>query len=123
MKRKILYGLLTVVLVNGLYVLLHFRFGMFLNCPGGFDAEADIKKGDIHLICFGLPDFKRWDEMQAIAKTYGFEYQNRGCLVSDDEDKCADEYNNKIIDYLTKRNGKDWFKRFEKSVDSLQQTR
>jgi hypothetical protein len=82
-----------------------------------FDAQADIRKGDIHLISYGFTiPFPGQD---SLTKKYGFYYQNRGCLVSDTTNKLAESYNDQVIEYLSKRNGKNWYKKFCLITDSL----
>ena len=122
MRKKINYGLLILIGFVGVFLILHFAFGMFnyFYCPDEFDSTSDINKGDIHLISYGLPDFLLEDKIQKIAKSYGFYYQNRGCSVAESEIICTKNYNNKIIEHLSERNGKEWYKRFETSIDSLE---
>lgn len=88
------------------------------DCSDGFDAEADITKGDVHLIMYGLPNFEFVSTEQKLAKLYGFYFANRGCVVSGDEFECADIYNKKVIEFLSARNGEDWYQRFNQSLDS-----
>lgn len=83
-----------------------------------FDAQADIRKGDIHLIKYGLTI--PVPGLDSLTKKYGFYYQNRGCIVNHDTlFKLADAYNEQVIEYLSKRNGEGWFKKFGLIVDSL----
>ncbi len=84
-----------------------------------FDAQPDIIKNDIHLIRYGL--LLPLPSLDSLTKHYGFRFQDRGCLTSDTTDKLAEIYNNQIIEFLSKRNGKDWYKRFVVIADSLQE--
>jgi len=122
MKRKIIYALLILIGVLGIYSLLHLGFGLFHtpDCSSGFDSKADIAKGDIHLITYGLPYDKEPEKIYNLTMSYGFFFANGGCSPRQDEEECADIYNKEIIDYLSARNGKDWYKKFEKSYDSLE---
>jgi hypothetical protein len=86
--------------------------------PTDFDAQADIRKGDIHLIQYGL--IFPFPERDSLTKLFGFYYQDRGCIVSDTINKLTDTYNEQIIKHLSKRNGSDWYKKFSLIADSLQ---
>lgn len=90
---------------------------LFSHLDTSFDAEADIRKGDIHLISYGLK-YPIPNE-DSLTKVFGFYYDNRGCVVSDTELVLEKVYNDKVIKYLEKRNGKGWYQRFNFVYDSL----
>lgn len=82
-----------------------------------FDAKADIAKGDIHLINFGL-HFPIPEE-DSLTKQYGFYFDERGCAITDTEIKLEKMYNDQVIKHLEERNGKGWYDRFCLVYDSL----
>ena len=85
--------------------------------PSKFDAKTDIQKGDIHLISYGLRyPLPKGD---SLTKAYGFYFQERGCGVTDTEVTLEKIYNDEVIRYLEKRNGKGWYERFCFVYDSL----
>lgn len=89
-----------------------------------FDVDSDIKKGKFHLITYGFPIpppnlLKASKQSDSLAKLYGFEFENRGCMIDSILQEKANTYNDKIILHLSKRNGENWFNRYNKSVDSL----
>lgn len=89
-----------------------------------FDAENDIKHGDIHLINYGLPinapdELNSKKKLDSIEKQLGFYWKNYGCIVDSESNALAKQYNDKIIQYLNKRNGKDWFIKYTYTADSI----
>lgn len=59
-------------------------------------------------------------QRQQIDAQYGFRFSiEAGCVVSDSLVKAIEVNNQKTDSILSKRHGKNWYKRFEKSVDSL----
>jgi hypothetical protein len=89
-----------------------------------FDADTDIKNGEVHLISYGLkfppppgvPNISK--QIDSLNAKYGVVWKNHGCSPPSDT-SALHEYNNKVIEYLSIRNGKGWFTKYEKSVDSL----
>ena len=89
-----------------------------------FDAENDIKKGNIRIITYGLPfHFPRFDQqLDSLQTHYGFKEENRGCVTNDVLYQKATDYNEKVIAHLSKRNGKNWHDTYRRQVDSLVRT-
>lgn len=86
------------------------------------DALADIRKGDIHLIAYGTPDFFMMDKIDSLAKQYGFYYKNEGCVIDVTSDAYSKIYNKVMVDFLEKRNGKNWMKRFDRDADAIEKS-
>ena len=91
-----------------------------------FDADGDIKKGDIHFIAYGFniePPNSNWRvirQIDSLRLSYGFEYQNRGCIAPDSiESIKMQEYNKQIERYLETKNGENWYKKYSHQLDSL----
>ncbi|MBL7936003.1 MAG: hypothetical protein JNM51_09390 [Bacteroidia bacterium] len=89
-----------------------------------FDAEKDIQRGDIHLISYGLalttPDeINAKKKVDSIEKKLGFYWKNYGCVVDSTSNALAQQYNDKIIEYLNNRNGIDWFIKYSNTADSI----
>jgi glutamate/tyrosine decarboxylase-like PLP-dependent enzyme len=80
-------------------------------------AERDIKYHAVKLITYGLgaPNAKS----QSISQKYGFRQFHLGCVVVYDKELQA--YQSTVEDYLDKRNGTGWRKRYNKELDSLQE--
>ena len=84
-----------------------------------FNAEDDIEKGNIRLLVYGelMPDE---DIQDSISKNYGFYfYRVAGCIIEDDIDAKADEYNKIMTEYLNKQNGSGWKDKFDNQVSKL----
>jgi hypothetical protein len=116
------YGLISIGLVF-VCGLLYVVIGLFhKKINPDFDAETDIKNGKVQLISFGLPLLppdllsagKKVDSLNVL---YGFSWDNRGCSPFDTAE--TREYNNTVIEYLSKRNGKGWWKKYNRTVDSI----
>lgn len=90
-----------------------------------FDAEGDIKKGDVHLISYGLvfplpPPYTNYNrQVDSLEIGYGIKYENRGCMTDSVSLKKMKDYNKIIIDHLSRRNGDQWYERYQRQVDSL----
>ena len=84
-----------------------------------FDADTDIKNGKVYLIGYGLkfpqpsgvPDISK--QMDSLNSKYGVVYFNDGCSPPIDT-VALYKYNNKVIEYLSIRNGKGWFAKYKK---------
>ncbi len=67
-----------------------------------FDSDTDIKNGKIHLITYGLSlpshaQLKVSKQIDSLEASYGFEWENRGCITDSLSDLKAGEYNKKIL--------------------------
>ena len=90
-----------------------------------FDVEADLKNGKVQLIQFGIPLtppdlMSAQKKVDSVTSLYGFNWDNRGCTPYDTAE--TREYNNAVIEYLSKRNGQGWWEKYNKTVDSLYST-
>jgi hypothetical protein len=117
LKRKITYGLLTIVLLVGLYFGLRFAFGLFT--PFNFwTAGQDIKNGKIQIAEIGeIP--LNFDQKQKLANSYGFDSYLFGCNVTTDVINGTDYYNRKMVDHLEGKYGKGWWTKFQTQLDSI----
>lgn len=117
MKRKILYGLFTILLVGGLYLGLRFGFGLFT--PFNFwTAEQDIKNGKIQIAEFGEMPLN-FEQKKSLANSYGFDFYLFGCNVTTDVISGTEYYNKKMVDHLESKYGKGWWTNFQTQLDSI----
>ena len=92
-----------------------------------FDSNSDIAKGDIKLISYGLvlqdpPHLSKFSvQLDSLQKHYGFYFENRGCNVDSISLIKMKAYNSKIIEYLTKKHGANWYEKYRRQVDSINQ--
>ncbi len=117
MKRKITYGLLTILLLGALYFGLRFEFGLFT--PYNFwTAEQDINSGKIQIIEIGeMPlNFVR---KQKLANSYGFNFQLPGCIVTKGVINGTEYYNTAMVNHLKSKYGINWWKNFQTQLDSI----
>jgi hypothetical protein len=117
LKRKTTYGLLTILLIGGLYFALRFTFGLFT--PFNFwTAGQDIKNGKIQIAEIGeMPlNFK---QKQKLANSYGFEFYLFGCNVTTDIINGTEYYNKTMVNYLESKYGIDWWTKFQTQLDSI----
>lgn len=90
-----------------------------------FDAERDIEKGKVCLISYGFsmpppPPFTNYNrQLDSMQKVYGFEYDNRGCMTDSISLQKMKDYNKIVIAHLAKRNGDNWYEKYQRQVDSL----
>lgn len=100
MRKKITYGLLTILFIGGLYLGLRFEFGLFT--PLNFwTARNDIENGKIQIVVIGeiLPTDK---QRQSLAKANGFNFYYFGDNISTDIINGAKYYNKAMVDYFEK---------------------
>lgn len=119
MRKKITYGLLTILLFGGLYLGLRFAFGLFtpLNSWTA-QARQDIKNGKIQIVVLGeiLPT----DELrQSFAKAHGFDFYYFGDNLSIDIINGTNYYNQTMIEYLETKYGSGWWTKFQNQLDSI----
>jgi hypothetical protein len=117
LKRKITYGLLTIVLLVGLYFGLRLGFGIFTPY-NSFTASQDIKNGHVQIIAIGLPYMPQ--VRQQLAKQYGFEYNYVGCNATTELLRGTEYYNRVVEEYLTDKFGKDFWAIFHTQLDSIE---
>ena len=90
-----------------------------------FDAERDIKNGEIQLIDIGFPllpndEIHLAKKLDSLQLKYGFKQMYFCSPPPDSEGQIQmKEYNEKVIEYLSNRNGKGWYNKYRKTVDSL----
>jgi hypothetical protein len=121
LKRKITYGLLTIVLLGGLYFGLRFAFGLFT--PFNFwTAGQDIKNGKIQIAEIGEMPLN-FDQKQKLANSYGFDFFLFGCNVTTDIINGTEYYNRKMVDHLESKYGKGWWTKFQTQLDSIDNTK
>lgn len=91
-----------------------------LKNDSGINFSEDISTGNIRLLTFGLPDFELQPKYDSLANTFGFKIDNLGCMATEEDIAFADNYNLKVIDYLTPRNGKDWYEKYQKEITVIE---
>ena len=117
MKRKIIYGLLTILLVGELYFGLRFAFGLFT--PFNFwTAGQDIKSGKIQIVKIGEMPLN-FEQNQKLANSYGFDFYLFGCNVTSDIINGAEYYNKVVVEHLENKYGIGWWTKFQSQLDSL----
>ena len=117
MKRKITYGLLTILFVGGLYFGLRFAFGLFT--PYNFwTAGQDIKNGKIQIVEIGEMPLN-FEQKQKLANTYGFGFYLFGCNVTTDLINGTEYYNKAMVDHLETKFGIGWWTKFQSQLDSI----
>jgi hypothetical protein len=117
LKRKITYGLLTILLLGGLYFGLRFAFGLFT--PFNFwTAGQDIKKGKIQIAEIGEMPLN-FEQKQKLANSYGFNFCLIGCNVTTDIINGTEYYNRKMVDHLESKFGAGWWTKFQSQLDSI----
>ena len=117
MRKKITYGLLTILLIGGLYLVLRFAFGLFT--PLNYlSARHDIKNGKIQIVVLG-EIFPTDKQKQSLANTYGFEFYFFGCSISTEIINGSKYYNQTMVDFLEKKYGSGWWTKFQTQLDSI----
>jgi hypothetical protein len=117
LKRKITYGLLTILLFGGLYFGLRFAFGLFT--PFNlWTAGQDIKNGKIQIAEIGEMPLN-FEQKQKLANSYGFDFYLFGCNVTTDIINGTEYYNKKMVDHLESKYGLGWWTKFQSQLDSI----
>jgi len=87
-------------------------------------AKEDIKKDSIIFETAGLPIFiydqTTYQKIDSIRRNYGIMIKNTGCVVDIINIKGQDKYDEIVMPYLEKRNGKGWRKRMDDEIDKLE---
>ncbi|MDX2171642.1 MAG: hypothetical protein SFY56_00885 [Bacteroidota bacterium] len=81
------------------------------------EALEDIKKGNFFILTHGFPDFAFLIYQKPFVDKFGFKYKDMGC--SGDFEGMDSIYNYQVVEYLTSRNGKNWYQKFLNSKDSI----
>jgi hypothetical protein len=85
-------------------------------------ANYDIKTHNVTLIQNGLPleseeyCYRKFDSLDS---EYGFHTIGFGDVIDSYIKKMTDSYNDPVMAYLIKRNGKDWIGKYTSAIDSL----
>lgn len=117
MKRKIKYGLLTILIFGGLYFGLRFAFGLFT--PFNFwTARQDIKNEKIQIVEIGIMPMN-FEQKQKLANSYGFNFYLLGCNVTTDIINGTEYYNKEMVEHLESKFGAGWWKKFQHQLDSI----
>lgn len=110
-----------------IYLVMFCLFNSCKEVDPFFDAKGDIAKGNIHFISYGLSvpspnsNWKIVKQIDSLNHVYGVSYENRGCVIPDSIDRIKlEEYNYIIEQYLVEKNGKDWRKKYNDQLDSLE---
>ncbi|TRX31661.1 hypothetical protein FNW52_18610 [Flavobacterium sp. ZT3R18] len=117
MKRKITYGLLTILLLGGLCFGLNSVFGLFTDF-NSWTAGQDIENGKIQIVEIGEMPLN-FEEKQKLASSYGFNFYLFGCNVSTATLNGTEYYNKKMIHHLEIKYGLAWWTKFQSQLDSI----
>ncbi|MFY7669524.1 hypothetical protein ACOSP6_00415 [Tenacibaculum sp. MEBiC06402] len=111
-KKKIIIGI--GILVFGISL---WSFGI-VNKYNFLTAKLDIMNHNPKIVTVGFPIFSH-TELNMISEKYGFKNVNFGCIVTQSELNGIDFYNAVMEEYLEKKNGINWRKKYNKEIDSL----
>lgn len=118
---------MTTDITNRLFFVLTIASTLFscsLTDPA-FDASGDIEKGKVRLISYGFsmplpPPYTNYNrQVDSLRKVYGIEYDDRGCQTDSILLAKMNDYNKIVIAHLAKRNGDNWYDKYQRQVDSL----
>ena len=82
------------------------------------NPDIDILNKKYRLVEFGYI-FQRDPKIDSLTMKYGFKFENFGCYYTQRDKDYAVYYNSKIINFLEKRNGKNWYQEFMKQSREL----
>ena len=87
---------------------------------GRENALKDISEGKVYIYVYGyiikeLGTENLDEQIDSLAKVYGFEYKLGGCYVPPERDAYYDE----VMNFLEQRNGVGWKKKFDDEVKIL----
>jgi hypothetical protein len=87
-------------------------------------AKEDIKKDNVIFKCSGgfvIPkyDEKTYKKIDSIKEKYGIRDENTGCTIDEIDSKGQDKYEEIVMPYLEKRNGKGWEKKMDSEIQKL----
>lgn len=119
-KKVIAATLFTLVLLKILVISI--SYSRTFNNEEEIKQKAleDIKRGNVHLLFYGLPDDLFLIMEKPLTDRLGFKYKNLGCGATKEDQEKIKIYNNQVIEYLSYRNGKNWYTKFLESQDSLE---
>ena len=107
-----------------------FLFLLMFSCRGKIQQVNKVANKDtaIKILIWGLPSRDQQIAMEAVAKTYGFEYLSiAGCVISKNLEDSARKINEQTFKILQAKFGKDWKIQIERRVreimDSISQAR
>lgn len=113
---------------KAIFLLLIFMIVSCKEVDPNFDADGDIKKGDIHLLSYGYdfdynPNEKIKRQLDSVKNSFHVTFLNRsGCIIPDSFELLKiKEYNDKVIKHLEVINGVNWYAKYLKQIDSLSQ--
>jgi hypothetical protein len=117
LKQKIKYGLLTILLISGIYFGFRSAFGLFT--PFNFlTAKQDFKNSNIKITIIGeMP--MNFEQKQKLANSYGFNFYLFGCNVTTDIINGTKYYNKTMIENLERKYGIGWWAKFQTQLDSI----
>ncbi|PUB25901.1 hypothetical protein C8J95_11268 [Elizabethkingia sp. YR214] len=116
-KKKVVFWICLLMFMAGVYIALRLAFGIFTP-HNHFTAKQEIKQGKIRIIEIGeLPP--NFDQKQALAKAYGFEFEPAGCEVALEKINGIKHYNKLMIKALEKEHGAGWWEKFQSRLDSI----
>ena len=121
LKQKITYGLLTILVIGGLFFGLRSAFGLFTSF-NFWTAKQDIKNHKIQIAEIGeMP--MNFEQKQKLAKSYGFDFNLLGCNVTTEINNGTKYYNKAMIEHLERKYGFSWWTKFQTQLDSIDNKR
>ena len=64
-------------------------------------------------------DAKTYKKIDSIKEKYGIRDQNTGCTIDEIDSKGQDKYEEIVMPYLEKRNGKGWENKMKNEIEKL----
>lgn len=111
-KKKITIGIGTLIVG-----ILFWQFGFFTRF-NYVTAKIDIWRDSPRIASYGVP-YPCGVPCIGLKEKYGFHESNVGCVVTGPQIRGIEAYNAQIEKYLSKKNGKDWRKKYQAEMDSL----
>ncbi|MFI2741481.1 hypothetical protein ACG2LH_01965 [Zhouia sp. PK063] len=115
MKRKKKITIAIGLLFIG---ILLWQFGFF-NRFNYLTAKIDSWRDSARIVSTGPPLHPCGVPCIGLKEKYGFHESNVGCVMTGPTIRGIESYNAEIEKYLTKRNGKDWRKKYQAELDLL----
>ncbi len=112
-NKKIIIGI-GILIIS----ILLWQFGFFSRF-NYLTAKIDIWKNEPRLVTCEFSYIKGNYLRKKINEKYGFYKTNEACFVSQSKLNGIRIYNAEINKYLNKRNGKDWYNRYQLDLNSL----
>jgi len=98
-------------------VILFWQFGFF-NKYNYFTAKIDIWKNSPVIATIGVP-VPCGDNCIKLKAKYGINELYVGCLMTGPKLRGINSYNLQVEKFLDKRNGKNWWKKYERELEVL----